>query len=75
MFFWLELAEDVDGAQVMAHAREEGLACRPGDAFFGDRGSHQQWLRMAFTMVPDMELVRGVEVLGEAVRRSLRRPL
>jgi 2-aminoadipate transaminase len=70
MFFWIELAPGVDGSTVMAHAREGGVACRPGEAFFGDDGGHEQWFRMAFTMVPEDELVRGVQVLGDAIGRS-----
>jgi 2-aminoadipate transaminase len=70
MYFWVELAEGVDGAQVMAYARQNGVAVRPGEAFFGDRGKHDQWFRMAFTMVSEEELKRGVQVLGEAVGRS-----
>lgn len=72
MFFWIQLAAGIDGAQVMEYAREEGVICRPGEAFFGDDGNYQQWFRMAFTMVPEEELVRGVRVLGDAVHRSRR---
>jgi 2-aminoadipate transaminase len=67
MFFWIKLADDIDGSRVMTYARRLGVVCRPGEAFFGDRGAHRQWFRMAFTMVPEAELVRGVHVLGEAI--------
>jgi 2-aminoadipate transaminase len=70
MYFWVELADDIDGGQVMAHAKRGGVACRPGEEFFGDRGDRGQWFRMAFTPVPEDELLRGVRVLCDAVRRS-----
>jgi 2-aminoadipate transaminase len=70
MYFWIELAEGIRGDQVMTFARQDGVAVRPGEAFFGDGGQHRQWFRMAFTMVGDDELVRGVRVLAQAVNRS-----
>ena len=70
MCFWIELAADVDGTKVMGYARQQGVECRPGDAFFGDGGRHNRWFRMAFTMIAEEELVRGVRVLSEAIRRS-----
>ncbi|TDD15092.1 PLP-dependent aminotransferase family protein [Nonomuraea diastatica] len=71
MFLWIELAEQVKGELVMHHTAREGVLCKPGDSFFGDGGNHQQWFRMAFTMVSEPELVHGVRVLGEAIRRSM----
>ncbi|MGP3928818.1 aminotransferase-like domain-containing protein [Nonomuraea sp. KM88] len=70
MFVWIELADHVKGDLVMHHSAQEGVLCRPGDSFFGDGGNYQQWFRMAFTMVSEPELVRGVRVLGEAIQRS-----
>ena len=73
-FHWLRIADAVDGTQVMVKAMENGVQCRPGERFFGetDADVHTQYLRMAFSMVPEAELERGVAALGRAMRDSLR---
>ena len=72
IFLWLELDERVDAAAAGARALEGGVMCRPGERFFGDGGGGAQHLRLAFAPVPEAEIERGIAVLGEAVRSSLR---
>ena len=49
-FFWLELADDVDGKAVQLAAFVEGVLCRPGERFYGEPehgeqrfGSRSRW--------------------------------
>ena len=67
-FFWLELADDVDGKAVQRAAFMEGVLCRPGERFYGEPEHGKQRLRLAFTMAPVADLERAVEILGK-VRR------
>ena len=65
-FFWLELADDVDGKAVQRAAFMEGVLCRPGERFYGEPEHGKQRMRLAFTMAPVTDLERAVEILGKA---------
>ena len=73
-FHWLRIAEEVDGSQVMMKAMENGVQCRPGERFFGEseKDLHRQYLRMAFSMVPESELERGIVALAQAMQDSVK---
>ena len=73
-FHWLRISDEVDGAQVMMKAMENGVQCRPGERFFGesDKDLHTQYLRMAFSMVPESELERGIAALAQALKDSVK---
>ncbi len=71
-FLWLELGPEVDGRQVMARAIADGVVCRPGERFFGREEDGRQFFRLAFIMVPNEEIERGIAVLGKAIRESVR---
>jgi len=71
-FLWLEANEAIDGRQVLRHAIARGVVCRPGERFFGDGEQGRQFFRLAFVTVPEAEIERGIRVLGEALRASVR---
>ena len=73
-FHWLRIADEVDGTQVMMKAMENGVQCRPGERFFGEseKDLHRQYLRMAFSMVPESELERGIVALAQAMQDSVK---
>ena len=71
-FLWLEIDSAIDGAGVMERALAEGVACRPGERFFGDKDEGRQFCRLAFSMVPVDEIERGIAVLGKAISASKR---
>ncbi len=70
-FLWLELDERVDEKGVMRRAIAQGVVCRPGERFFGKPDDGRKFLRMAFAMVPNHELERGIAVLGQAMAGSI----
>lgn len=72
-FLWLELADEVDADEVARRTLAEGVVCRPGERFFGDGGDGRKYLRLAFAMVPEAELERGIAVLGKAITESVQR--
>jgi len=71
-FLWLEADERIDGRQVLRHAIARGVVCRPGERFFGAPEDGRQFFRLAFVTVPEDDIARGIEVLGEALRASAR---
>jgi 2-aminoadipate transaminase len=71
-FFWLELADDVDGKAVQRAAFMEGVLCRPGERFYGEPEHGKQRLRLAFTMAPVADLERAVEILGKSAATNRR---
>jgi 2-aminoadipate transaminase len=71
-FLWLELDPSVDVEAVRERALEGGVACRPGERFFGDADDGRQFLRLAFSMVPVEEIERGIAVLGGAIAAGRR---
>ena len=71
-FLWCELADGIDGREVMKRAIAQGVVCRPGERFFGDEDPGRQFFRLAFIMVPIDEIERGIAVLGSAIAESVR---
>lgn len=74
IFFWLELAPEVDAEVVRKKTLAAGVACRPGERLAAD-DSGRRFLRLAFLHVSDEELARGITVLGEALRASVVTPV
>lgn len=71
IFFWLELAREIDGQKVREILLREGVACRPGERFAG-ASSANGYLRMSFLQVEEPEIERGVALLGQAFRTASR---
>lgn len=71
IFFWLELADDMDVERVREIAMREGIACRPGEKFSTDPAGSKGFLRMSFLQVSEDEIERGIQTLGKAMRSSL----
>jgi len=71
IFFWLELAPEVDGPAVREALARDGIACRPGEQL-SSLADAKQFLRMSFLQVSERELERGVALLGRALAGNLR---
>jgi 2-aminoadipate transaminase len=71
VYFWLQVDDRVDCAQVSELLASDGVACRPGERFTDDP-SGRQFFRMAFLHVPEQEINRGIELLGRSLRASQR---
>jgi 2-aminoadipate transaminase len=72
-FFWLRLRELVDAGAAMQLAADDGIACRPGEQFFGLPAEGTQLLRIAFSQIAEDRIDDGVAVLGRALRASRRK--
>jgi 2-aminoadipate transaminase len=70
IYFWLQVDDRVDCAQVSELLASDGVACRPGERFTDDP-SGRQFFRMAFLHVAEEEINRGIELFGRSLRASL----
>jgi 2-aminoadipate transaminase len=66
-FLWLTLGDDVDTAELLGAATEEGVAYIAGPDFMLDGGSNA--LRLSFASVPAERIGEGVTRLGAALDR------
>ncbi|MDX6632914.1 MAG: 2-aminoadipate transaminase [Solirubrobacterales bacterium] len=66
-FLWLTLAGEVDAAELMARAGEEGVAFIKGADFM--LGGGESSLRLSFASVPAERIPEGVERLARALDR------
>jgi DNA-binding transcriptional MocR family regulator len=62
-FLWLELPGGLDGAELLARARDAGVTFVPG----GDFGGAPNTVRLAFSFVSPAEIAEGVERLAALV--------
>ena len=69
-YLWLELDSRVDAAAVRKAALEEGVLCRPGEAFFGDE-SGKQLFRISYSHVSEEQVEQGIAVLGRAIAKAV----
>jgi 2-aminoadipate transaminase len=68
-FLWLELPHDVDSSALMVAAAARGVACRPGERFFGQPDEGRHHVRLAFSMYPEAALQEGIAAFCDAVAR------
>lgn len=69
-YLWLHISEDVDWDAAQHEAAMNGVFFRPGEVFMGEEDG-QRFLRLAFSHVGDVELERGIEVLGKAIHSAV----
>jgi DNA-binding transcriptional MocR family regulator len=72
MFLWARLVDEVDAADVLRHAIDEGMIFVPGHAFYAD-APDRSTLRLSFATADAAELDVAVQRLARALDRS-RRP-
>lgn len=71
-YLWVEMTSDeVDWDRACEEAAARGVFFRPGEVFMGQEQG-RRFLRLAYSHVPEDELVPGIEVLGRAVHDAIR---
>lgn len=70
-FFWLELPEKFDTADLLPIAREHGVGFKPGANFSHGRGL-RNYLRLSFAFYDVPDLIEGVDRLTAAVQTYLK---
>ena len=70
MNLWVELPSQLDTAELLVRAQAEGVAYLPGKSF-SVTGSHQSSLRLSFAGLTELQITRGIEILGSIANREL----
>ncbi|WP_256760777.1 PLP-dependent aminotransferase family protein [Cohnella sp. WQ 127256] len=71
MFFWLELPESIDTAELLKTAVDLGVAFVPGISFFTDDSAKKNTLRLNFTHNDFAGTVEGMKRLNQAMQSVL----
>lgn len=72
LFFWLTLNRRLDTRQLLPEALRRGVAFMPGESFYAGRPEACGALRLNFSHATPEQTVRGLAILGELVRETLR---
>jgi 2-aminoadipate transaminase len=70
MFLWARLPQDLDAAQLLPKAVEQGVAFVPGAAFYAN-APDPRTLRLSFVTASVQEIDRGVAALARAIGQQL----
>jgi 2-aminoadipate transaminase len=71
LFIWATLDERIDTTDLLALARNDGVAFVPGRAAYVDGRSGSSSMRLNFAGVPEQDIREGVRRIGKAVREQL----
>lgn len=68
-FVWLTLPEPLTAREVLAAAEARGITFPPGDPFFAEGGGERH-IRLPFSYVDTPDILRGMDILGQAIRSA-----
>jgi 2-aminoadipate transaminase len=71
LFIWATLDPRIDTTDLLALARNEGVAFVPGRAAYVDGRSGASSMRLNFAGVPEAEIREGIRRIGKAIREQL----
>ena len=72
LFVWCTLPEKIELLPFVKEALANGVAVVPGTAFATDTPRYTEHsFRVTYATPTDEQLVRGVEILGEIIKKSL----
>jgi len=73
-YFWCRLPEGVERLQLLAEARNAGVAYLPGEACFAEASAGPAYVRLNFSYCPPDQIREGVNRFLESVKRAMRVP-
>jgi 2-aminoadipate transaminase len=73
MNLWVELPQPLTAENLLAVARERGVAFLPG-SYFSSREIHRRSLRLSFGGLAPKEITTGIRLLGDIAHELLRAP-
>jgi DNA-binding transcriptional MocR family regulator len=68
-FLWVALTDGLKSADVMPHAREQGVIYVDGAAFFVD-GTGQEYMRLSFSAPSPARIDEGINRLATAIAKA-----
>jgi GntR family transcriptional regulator / MocR family aminotransferase len=68
LFIWLQLPKSLSANELLPMACKEGVAYAPGNSFFIDGVSGEDWIRLNFASQPVEDIEEGIKRLGKAIR-------
>jgi 2-aminoadipate transaminase len=69
LFIWLQLPKFISANELLPMACKEGVAFSPGNSFFIDGISGDDWIRLNFAAQPVEDIEEGIKRLGTALKR------
>ncbi|MBE0586228.1 MAG: PLP-dependent aminotransferase family protein [Desulfofustis sp.] len=69
LFLWLRLIRQVDGRALIRQAIDAGVGFAPGQGFFIDKGSGEQFVRLNFAYQTEVSIDKGVRRLAEVLAK------
>jgi len=69
LFIWLQLPKSFSAIDLLPIACKEGVSFAPGNSFFIDGVSGEDWIRLNFASQPVDDIEEGIKRLGTALRR------
>ncbi|GAB6989170.1 aminotransferase-like domain-containing protein [Paenibacillus pini] len=70
LHLFIELEDNCYVRDILQDCYEQGVVFTAGDVFYTDGGGANT-LRLGFSRVDDEELLRGIQIIGDAVRRRM----
>ena len=69
LFIWLQLPKSVSANELLPIACKEGVAFSPGNSFFIDGISGEDWIRLNFASQSVEDIEEGIKRLGTALKK------
>lgn len=72
MSVWVTLPAGFDAAELLIHAREQGILFIPGRYFYSQH-PQPNTLRLGFASITEKQISRGIELLGDLLKQEFRK--
>lgn len=69
LFIWLQLPKSISANELLPIACKEGVAFSPGNSFFIDGISGEDWIRLNFASQPVEDIEEGIKRLGIGLKK------
>ena len=69
LFVWLRLPKSLPASELLPVACKAGVSFVPGNYFFTDGKSGNEWIRLNFASQPEEAITEGIKRLGQAMRK------
>ena len=73
LFIWLHLPKTMSAEELLPVACKDGVSFVPGNYFFVDSASGDEWIRLNFASQPEGDIGEGIKRLSGAIRKLNKR--